>query len=309
MFDRADACVPAATLVATAEEYDQFVATMLPDILDRATAQARRCFRETGQWVDDLAHEKLVLRWGYELTERFVAAARAEVPCRPMFLLDSYVARWFSQPEPVCVHGDLPAPLGRFLDGLLSRAVVSRDALMALFYHLYGFGQGRIVRLLGLGQAESQRVYKNFDRWRKVGWAQTVAEIGLADGELEGLGRRQLREPERLNADAERMLGLLQAHYRKSEPEHYPCLTRRQWSELIEQGYGYDYRAWHLALCRECLIIVTDLRPSDQAGEPKPRVNITIHPPVKGGAIAGLLAGLRARRNGHGNGRPTTRLP
>src|SRR5207249_10035292 len=86
----------------------------------------------------------------------------------------SIIAKYFSQPEPLCYHKDLLSPLGRFLEGMTSRAVVSRDALMALFYHLYGFGQGQVVRILGLGIVESQRVYKNFERWRQTGWQRAV---------------------------------------------------------------------------------------------------------------------------------------
>jgi hypothetical protein len=108
--------------------------------------------------------------------KRFVVFGRTEVPCRPFFLLDSLIAKSFSQPDPLCYHKELLTPVGRFLDGLASRAVVSRDALIALFYHFYGFSQAHVVKLLGFGQAESQRVYKNFERWRQTGWQRTMNE-------------------------------------------------------------------------------------------------------------------------------------
>ena len=52
------------------------------------------------------------------ISSNFSLAGRSEVPCRPLFLLDSIVAKQHSRPEPFCYHPDLLTPLGRFLDGL-----------------------------------------------------------------------------------------------------------------------------------------------------------------------------------------------
>ena len=114
-------------VVTTEREFDELVTKSLPELLDRATGQTKRFLRETNQWGDDITHEKLALRWGYELVERFVVFGRTEVPCRPFFLLDSLIAKSFSQPDPLCYHKELLTPVGRFLDGLASRAVVSGD--------------------------------------------------------------------------------------------------------------------------------------------------------------------------------------
>lgn len=179
-------------VVTTEREFDELVTKSLPELLDRATGQTKRFLRETNQWDDDITHEKLALRWGYELVERFVVFGRTEVPCRPFFLLDSLIAKSFSQPDPLCYHKELLTPVGRFLDGLASRAVVSRDALIALFYHFYGFSQAHVVKLLGFGQAESQRVYKNFERWRQTGWQRTMNETGLSGSDIASL-EEQLR--------------------------------------------------------------------------------------------------------------------
>ena len=205
MSDREDLFPRLNTLVTTGAEFDRLVAEELPELLERATGQTKRFLRETGHWADDIAHEKLALRWGYELLERFLVCGRTEVPCRPFFLLESLIAKYFSQPEPLCYHEDLLSPLGRFLDGLTSRAMVSRDALVALFYHLYGFGQAQVVKVLGLGPAESQRVYKNFERWRRTGWERTMTEIGFTDPELRQLEDRRARSPERLSAEVDRL--------------------------------------------------------------------------------------------------------
>jgi hypothetical protein len=296
-----------STLVTTGEEFDRLMAQALPDLLDCATAHIRRFLRETGQWADDSGHEKLALRWGYDLLERFLVCGRTEIPCRPFFLLESFVAKLLSQPEPLCYHKDLLTPLGRFLDGLTARAVLSRDALIALFYHLYGFGQSHVVRLLGLGPAESQRVYKNFERWRRTGWLRAVEEIGLTDVELHQIEDEQCRDPEQLNAEINRLLSSVQAHYRKSEPEHFPCLTAHQWAELFGQGYGYDYRVWHLALCRACLVEVHALRHHGLGGIPMPRVDLHVRPLQRSGVMA--LVGVNGgSSNGDGAGRPTQRL-
>lgn len=265
-------------VVATAEQFDQAVSRALPALLDRATGLTKRFLRETGQWSDDVAHEKFVLRWGAEYLERFLMCGRNEVPCRPLFLLDSLVAKQHSQPEPFCYHPDLLTPLGQLIDGLLARAAISRDALMALYHHCYGLGPGQVIAVLGMNGTESQRIYKNFQRWRDSGWQRTVEDLGLVAGDLKELEQQEARHPHRFNSEAERMVRLAQTHYRKSEPDHYPCLSRPQWEDLCTQGYGNDYRMWHLALCLDCLQTACDLADSRGAAVEKPRVEFHVRP-------------------------------
>ena len=64
-------------VVTTEREFDDLVTKSLPELLDRATSQTKRFLRETNQWGDDITHEKLALRWGYELVERFVVFGQA----------------------------------------------------------------------------------------------------------------------------------------------------------------------------------------------------------------------------------------
>ncbi len=284
-----------SVLVATAEEFDRFTNDALPELLDRAAAHTRKFLKETGQWAEDISHEKLALRWGYELLERFLVCGRLEVPCRPFFLLDSLAAKFFSQPDPMRYHRGLLTPLGRFLDGLTAKAVVSRDALMALFYHLYGLGQSQVVKVLGLDAMDSQRVYKNFERWRRDGWRRTIGEIGLSETELSTLENQKSQDATRVNTDAGRLLGEVQTHYRKSEPEHFPCLPREQWADICRDGHSYDYRVWHLAMCRECLEIVCGLRQGEFPDIPAPAVDLHMRPLQKNGLM------VEARVNG-GNG-------
>lgn len=265
-------------VVSTVEEFDRVVAQSLPALLERAALYTKRFLRETGQWSEDVAHEKFVLRWGAEYLEQFLVVGRTEVPCRPLFLLDSLVARQHSRPEPFCYHPDLMTPLGRMLDGLIGRASISRDALIALYYHCYGLGPGQVIALVGLNGSESQRIYKNCRRWRESGWQRTMDDTGLTARDVQELCDQQLRHRQRFNGDAERLIRFAQAHYRKSEPEHYPCLARHQWAEMYGEGYGVEYRLWHLAQCLDCLVTVWDLGHGAAGGVEKPRVTLQLKP-------------------------------
>ncbi|MDP1767408.1 MAG: hypothetical protein Q8L74_01245 [Nitrospirota bacterium] len=265
-------------VVTTPEDFDRVVSQALPILLDRASTYTKRFLRETGQWNDDVAHEKFVLRWGAEYLEQFLVCGRSELPCRPLFLLDSLVAKQHSRPEPFCYHPDLLTPLGRFLDGLVARASISRDALIALYYHCYGLGPREVIAMMGLNGSESQRIYKNFHRWRESGWQRTVDEMGISSEELHELISQQQHHPHRFNSEADRMVRFAQAHYRKSEPNHYPCLSRSQWEDMFVQGYGCEYRIWHLALCLDCIQTAWDLGCNATTTVEKPRVELRVRP-------------------------------
>ena len=215
--------------------------------------------------------------------------------------------KYYSQPDPLCYDKELFTPVGRFLEGLISRSVVSRDALMVLFYHCYGLGPSQVARLVGLGMGEAQRVYKNFERWRQTGWQRTMDEIGMTDSDLCELNTMVQRTPARVNAEAERLVCILQTHYRKSEPDHYPCLSRARWKELFREDYGYDYRAWHLALCRGCITMVWDLCDPSNDRLSKPCLDLHVRPLRKGG-ILGIMTGERINGKQHGNGRTAQRV-
>jgi hypothetical protein len=265
-------------VVTTPEEFDQVVSRALPALLDRATGYTKRFLRETGQWGDDIAHEKFVLRWGAEYLERFLVCGRTEVPCRPLFLLDSMVARQHSQPEPFCYHPDLLTPFGRLVDGLLARAVISRDALIALYHHCYGLGPGQVITMLGMDSSESQRIYKNFQRWRDTGWQRTMDDLGLTADDIKEFEQQQTRHRHRFNSDAERMVRFAQTHYRKSEPDHCPCLSTTAWEDMFAQGYGSDYRVWHFALCLDCLQLAWNLGGAGTPDSEKPGVKFHLRP-------------------------------
>ncbi|MCP9464462.1 MAG: hypothetical protein NNA25_06665 [Nitrospira sp.] len=265
-------------VVSTPEEFDRVVSQSLPVLLERTRNHTRRFLKEIGQWNEDTAHEKFVLRWSAEYLERFMVYGRSEVPCRPLFLLDSFVAKEHSRPEPFCYHTGLLTVLGRFLDGLVARAVVSRDALIALYHHCYGMGPRDVISVAGLTESESQRIYKNFRRWRESGWRRTMEEIGMTDDELEELAERAERSRQQLNHEAERVIRLAQDHYRKSEPDHYPCLSRREWEAMFSEGYGCDYRLWHLGLCFDCLQMAWGVGRTKTLTIEKPKLDIRVRP-------------------------------
>ena len=265
-------------IVSTADEFDRTVSRALPFLLDRAVGYIKEFLRETGQWKDDVAHEKFVLRWGAEYLEQFLVSGRSEVPCRPLFLLDAVVARQHSKPEPFCYHPDLMTPLGQIIDGLVGRASVSRDALVALFHHCYGLGPGQVIGVLGLNGSESHRIYKNFRRWRESGWQRTMEDMGISEATIESVSNQQEHHPQQFNAEAERILRVAQAHYRKSEPDHYRCLSAREWEEMYTEGYGFEYRIWHLAQCPDCLSIVWQFGFGSSGSVDKPRVIFHLRP-------------------------------
>lgn len=268
-------------IVTSAAELEEYAAQLLPQLLERATTHTKRFLRETGHWENNVVHDKLAQRWGYELVERFLVTARGGLPCRPIQLLDSFVLKHYSRPHSCCLAENPASTIGRFLDGLLSRAVHSRDAMTAIFYHLYGLGQVQVAKILALGPVESQRVYKNYMRWRSSGWSRMVEEEGLKEAELGEIIMQKRRHPVRFHREVERLMHRLQSHYRKSEPSHYPCLSRSAWRNLYDQDYGRDYRSWHLPFCQRCLAEVWDLRQLTLEGEPEPKLDVRIHPLAK----------------------------
>ncbi len=278
MSDRTAAFGRLEEAVSTPEEFDRLVSQALPVLLERTRNHTRRFLKETGQWNEDTAHEKFVLRWSAEYLERFMVYGRSEVPCRPLFLLDSFVAKEHSRPEPFCYHPGSLTVLGRFLDGLAARAVVSRDALIALYYHCYGMGPRDVISVTGLTESEGQRIYKNFRRWRESGWQRTMDEIGMTDEELDELMARAERSGHELNHEAERIIRLAQDHYRKSEPDHYPCLSPREWEAMFSEGYGFDYRLWHLGLCFDCIQMAWGLGRTKTLTIEKPKLDIRVRP-------------------------------
>lgn len=244
-------------------------------LLERATHQTRQFLKATGQWNNDIAHEKMAIRWAYEALEQFLTSNSAEIPSRPLPLFDSFVARHYSRTGSLPFSGDTPSPLSSFLNTLFSRAVYSRDALIAVFYHLYGLGQQPVGRILGLGPVQLDRVYKNYKRWREVGWSLMVQEAKLGESVLAQLARLA---PAHLQGEAIRIIPSLQNHYRKSEPLFYPCMTQSEWRAIYDDDCAHDYRGWHLAFCFPCLKELCRAKTVSGVGLDTLAINIRLQP-------------------------------
>jgi hypothetical protein len=168
-------------------------------------------------------------------------------------LLDGFISDFFGRNQELKTSAVSNPILYRFIDGLLNRAVLSRDALICLFYHLYGMKPVEVGFLLGLEEGQTQRIYKNFARWRQIGWYQAVEEAGLTDQDLHALAETQISQPEFFHEELRNILDTLLPFYRKSDPPYYPCLKESKWHEMFSEGYGFDYRMWHFPLCHSCM--------------------------------------------------------
>ena len=112
---------------------------------------------------------------------------------------------------------------------------------------------------LGLSEDQMQRIYKNFARWRRIGWFQAIEEAGLTTIEIQELLEIQANQPQLFHQQIQEILAKLLPFYRKSEPPHYPCLGIPNWEELVSEGYGLDYRMWHLPFCFKCVNVVAKI--------------------------------------------------
>ncbi|GJL62653.1 MAG: hypothetical protein NPIRA04_13070 [Nitrospirales bacterium] len=240
-------------MIQTPEEFKLCVPAHFPHFLERSSKLIRRILQDMGQWSDNMAHEKLLLRLSFNLVEKFIEYCPSQLPCRPLLLLDGYISKYFGRPQEQKVLTTSNQLMYRYLDGLLNRAVISRDALIGLYYHLYGLRPREVRTLLGIEEEQMQRIYKNFRRWKQKGWYLAMEEVDLTEKEIRHLLNSQIEHPESFNAQARESLEILLPFYRKSDPPHYPCLTKTKWREVFTEGYGYDYKMWHLPLCLTCL--------------------------------------------------------
>ncbi|MFZ1747455.1 MAG: hypothetical protein WBO24_18400 [Nitrospirales bacterium] len=241
------------------EEFKQFIPANFSYFLERSSGLIRRILQDMGQWADNSAHEKLLLRLSFDLVERFIEYCPSQLPCRPALLLDGFISDFFGRPQESQASSTSNPVLYRFLDGLLNRAVLSRDALICLFYHFYGMKPVEVGFLLGLEEGQTQRIYKNFARWRQKGWFQAAEEVGLTTQEVQSLVENQASNPEFFHDQVRNNLETLLPFYRKSDPPYYPCLEDIKWHEMFREGYGFDYRMWHLPLCLSCMKVITEV--------------------------------------------------
>jgi hypothetical protein len=242
-----------ACIIASSEDFKQFAPPNRSYFLERSSGRIRQILQDMGQWADNAAHEKLLLRLSFDLVERFFEFCPSQLPGRPALLLDSFISEFFGKPQESPASSVSNPVLYRFLDGLLNRAVLSRDALISLFHHFYGMKPVEVGFLLGLEEGQMQRIYKNFVRWRQSGWYQAVEDAGLTDQEMQSLAENQIQNPVNFNRQVRQSLEILLPFYRKSDPPYYPCLEDHKWREMLSENYGLDYRMWHFPLCVSCM--------------------------------------------------------
>ena len=127
----------------------------------------------------------------------------------------------------------------------------------------------------------------------------------MTEAELRELEIIQNRDPQRLNQEADRLIPMVQEHYRRSEPEHFPCLSRRQWEDLFHHGYGYDYQVWHLALCRDCMAEAYAIRLDGLTETRGVQIDLHLRPLLKGRVASFLWV---QRGGGNGTERPAQRI-
>ena len=272
-------CLTAETTIFDEEDFDRFLETSSEDLLEQATQYVKHRLKETKKWENTVTYEKLALRLGYELTERFIEYARTKLPMRPVLLLDSFLAKSFSQVD--FLSPDQPTlwtPLGQYLDVLIARAVVSRDALVSLFWHLYSMTPSHVMKVLAISEEQQPRIFKNYARWRKGGWQQTMNANGFSEPMMMDLEKDVDQDWRNINKTVCRLLDRIQPYYRKSEPTHYPCRDKEAWLDLYANGYDQDYRVWHLAMCQHCFKSLCEIQMTGLSDEWQPLTYFQVRP-------------------------------
>ena len=272
------ASTPLSTDVITdREEFVQFHSKNSSVLLNHAYQTIHRILPDDRRLSSKVGREKMLWRQSLELVEEFDSFCLSQLPCRPILLLDSYIFHYFGKPHDNFTSNFRDSSIHRYFDALCNKAVLSRDALICLLYHLYGLKPREVCTLMGLQESEIPRVYKNFARWRDRGWALVVKEAGLTELEVQELTEQQHENPKLFFKQVSGNLRMLLPFYRKSEPSHYFCLSKNQWKSLVDEGYGIDYRMWHLPFCHGCCEVVSGLI-SDYSININTQIAIRIYP-------------------------------
>ena len=247
-------------MVTNQEEFQEWLSADFPFFLERSSGIIKRNLQDMGQWVDDTSHEKFLRRLSFDLVVWFIEFCPSQLPGHPTVMLDDFISAFLERFQESKVSLTSNSILYRFIEGLLRRAVVSRDALICLFYHFYGMKPAEVGLFLGLEEGETPRIYKHFERWRQIGWHQAVEEVGLTDQELHSLAETQRSQPEVFHEDVRKILKTLTPFCRISDPPKNPCLKEEKWYEMFREGYGSEYRMWHLPLCQVCINTIAKFR-------------------------------------------------
>ena len=169
--------------------------------------------------------------------------------------------------------------IGPILAGVLAMAATSDTIMQGVFLLvIYSAGLAIPFLLTAAGINRFLRFYKNFRRWRESGWQRAMDDMGVSDAMIQRLCDQEEQYPQQFNAEAERILRVAQAHYRKSEPDHSRCLSAREWEQMYREGYGFEYRIWHLAQCLDCLCTVWDFGFGTGGSGDKPKTIFHVRP-------------------------------
>jgi hypothetical protein len=269
----------ADTIIYEEEDFNRFLQTSSEDLLEHATQYVKQRLKGTKRWENTVAFEKLALRLAYELTERFIADARTNLPMRPVLLLEAFITQSLSRVDLLSQEQSiLSSPLGQYLDTIISRAVVSRDALVTLFWHIYSMTPSHVMKVLAIPEDQQARIFKNYARWRKAGWEQAMMVSGLSEQRLIDLEKEVDQDWRGINKKVSHILDRIQPYYRKSEPTHYPCRDKEAWLDLYANGYDQDYRVWHLAMCQHCFKSLCEIQMTGLSDEWQPLTHFQVRP-------------------------------
>ena len=268
-------------MVTNQEEFQKSISADFPFFLERSSGIIKRYLLDMGQWVDDTSHEKILRRLSFDLVVWFIKYCPSQLPGHPTSLLDDFISAFLKRFQESNVSLISNSILYRFIEGLLRRAAVSHDALICLFYHFYGMKPAEVGFFLGLEEGETLQIYRGFERWRQKGWHQAVGEAGLTDRELHSLAERQRSQPDVFHEDVRKILKTLTPFCRKSDPPNNRCVEKEKWYEMFREGYGSEYRMWHLPLCQSCMNTIAKFSNAFWLNATIPsRLQLHIFPPI-----------------------------
>jgi hypothetical protein len=112
--------ITSSDVINSPDEFRRMVPANFSYFLERSSGLIRRILQDMGQWSDNMAHEKLLLRLSFDLVERFIEYCPSQLPCRPSLLLDGFINDFFGRPQESKASSAPNPTLYRFLDGLLN---------------------------------------------------------------------------------------------------------------------------------------------------------------------------------------------
>lgn len=255
--------------VNTPREFLKFVEKNAGPLFHLAVSKFREDWREP--WTGK-AREIECLARANKALEKLVASPKNEFPCYPKNMLLEIVHRMIGRPSSILGEGfnDLP---GSFIKALAHRATFDRDALVASFYHQYGYTSSEICSLLHPERKKNGTINKNLQRW-KISWEEFIKEAGIDSLSVKDL-ENSLKNIDLIND----LVLKVQKYYRGTKQEYEAHLDPKNYRKKVEYEYHIEYHVWHLAYCLECTEKIYDhLSSFGDPGFPPPRINYRFLP-------------------------------